>query len=131
MTSPETPAATLVVTLEPLGKGSSQVRMTVTNTTSSVQKFCTYHTAFEGIRNDIFIVEDATGVELDYRGKMAKRAPPGPDAFIELQPGAAQTSRVVDLADGYDFARAEYRVRYRGTGISGLDDSAPITLDLR
>lgn len=100
------------------------VTVTVANPTEQARVFCTYHTPFEGIRNDIFVVT-AGGAEVDYRGKLAKRAPPGPEDFIRLAPGESRSAQV-DLQEGYPLPVGPVTVAYRGTLISGLPDSAPV-----
>ena len=84
--------------------------------------FCTYHTPFEGIRNDIFEVERGPGT-LDYRGMLAKRAPPGPKDHLTLAPGMSSRRATVDLREGYELVPGAYRVRFAGNAISGLSAS--------
>lgn len=108
----------------------TKVALSVENTGADHGTFCTYHTPFEGIRNDIFIVE-RDGEEVPYRGKMAKRAPPGPGDFLTLAPGARRGPVTVELATAYELTAGTYTVRYRGTGISGLPDSNPVQLVVR
>lgn len=120
-----TGANVFAVELEAVGGG--EVAMRVTNTSTEPATFCTYHTPFEGIRNDIFIVE-RRGRERPYRGKLAKRIPPGPEDHRTLAPGATAGPATVDLTRDWDLSRGRYTVRYRGSGISGLPDSPPIEL---
>ncbi|MEZ4322547.1 MAG: hypothetical protein R3F61_34085 [Myxococcota bacterium] len=121
-------AGTFAVHLE-AGAGT-EVALTVENAGSARATFCTYHTPFEGIRNDIFIVE-RDGVEVDYQGMMAKRTPPGPEDHRTLAPGAVEGPVTVDLSRGYPLSPGTYTVRYRGTLISGLPDSNPVELVVR
>lgn len=106
------------------------LRLLVENPTDGRRQFCSYHTPFEGIRNDIFEVRDAQGNELQYQGKMAKRAAPGKGDFVLLKAGA---SKSVDfsLEDAYDFASGKYTIQFRGTDISMLPSSNTVTLELR
>jgi hypothetical protein len=115
-------AAGLVVLLT-AGEGA-EIEMTVSNPTGERRVFCTYHTPFEGIRNDIFEVHRAdSGEELEYAGMMAKRAAPGPEDFITLAPNGYE-SAAVDLTDGYDFpVSGDYTVHFPGNMISGLPAS--------
>ncbi|MCB9670766.1 MAG: hypothetical protein H6734_14895 [Alphaproteobacteria bacterium] len=122
---PMTKSGTFDVRLE-AGTGT-EVTMTVVNTGPDRGTFCTYHTPFEGIRNDIFVVE-RDGRELDYRGMMAKRAPPGPEDFRTVAAGGSVGPVTVDLSRGYALGPGTWSVRYRGTGISGLPDSNPVEL---
>ena len=100
------------------------IEMTVSNPTSGQRTFCRYHTPFEGMRNDIFSVS-ASIRDVEYRGIMAKRGPPGKGDFITLEPGASR-SATVDLSKGYDIPPGSYALSYRGTGISGLPMSGPL-----
>lgn len=94
----------------------------VYNPGTAPQTFCTYHTPFEGIRNDIFVVQRGPGT-LDYQGKLAKRAPPGPEDHRTIAPGQSSRRVTVDLREGYELVPGTYRVRFAGSGISGLPDS--------
>ncbi len=108
-----------------------ELRMRVKNSTSTPQKFCSYHTLFEGLRNDLFEVKRADGSELEYRGMMAKRAPPDADDFITLAPGEARTSEAVDVSEGYAFTPGTFSVVFTGGSISGLPASKPITVSVQ
>lgn len=108
----------------------TQVTLEVANTSDEKAEFCTYHTPFEGIRNNIFVVE-RKGEELPYRGMMAKRAPPTKKDHRKLKPGSSVTSDPVDLAEVYELKKGSYTVRFRGGGVSGLPDSEPIELVVR
>ena len=93
---------TLDVTLLAAGSFTAgspvELRMRVKNSTGKPQKLCTYHTLFEGLRNDIFDVKTGDGSKIDYRGMMAKRAPPGDDDFITLAPGEERIGNPVDIS---------------------------------
>jgi len=123
---------TLDVTLLPAASFAAgspiELRMRVKNSTGKPQKFCTYHTLFEGLRNDIFDVKNADGTKLDYRGMMAKRAPPGDDDFITLAPGEERTSNPVDISEGYAFSSGAFTVMFSGGAISELPASAPLII---
>lgn len=119
----------LTITLAP-GQGAGvSVAMEVFNPTSARKIFCTYHTPFEGIRNEIFAIRDGNGDEVSYAGMMAKRAAPGPEDYITLAPNDAQSAEV-DLTDGYDLAPGDYTVTFPGNMISGLDASNPVTISV-
>lgn len=94
---------------------------TVTNTSDAAARFCTYHTPFEGIANNIFAVVGPSGA-VDYVGPMKKRAAPGPDDYRTLAPGA-QASVPFVLADRYPTPAGSYTLQYKQTAISGLPDS--------
>ncbi len=120
--SPTDPDAMLVVSLMPSEDTPTAVRMEVSNPGATPLEFCVYHTAFEGLRNDIFDVETAAGEPVDFVGIMAKRAPPGREHYATVAPRKFRVAEV-DLAEGYALTPGTYRVRYRGTDISGLPDS--------
>ncbi len=127
---PSTADAMLTVSLLPSEEIPTAVRMEVANDSPVPIEFCRYHTAFEGLRNDIFEVRDPQGAVLEYRGPMAKRAAPEREDFFVVQPGRFHTAEV-DLALGYALGGGQtYVVRYRGSEISGLPDSAPLELPI-
>lgn len=136
---PPTPEPTVMpdaleVTLLPadaLTADHLELRMRVKNPTSKPQKFCTYHTLFEGLRNDLFEVKRADGSALEYRGMMAKRAPPDADDFITLAPGEARVSDAVDVSEGYAFTPGTFSVVFTGGSISGLPASKPLSLTVK
>jgi hypothetical protein len=107
-----------------------QVTMTVENPTDGERVFCDYHTPFEGIANNIFVLKNAAGEELDYQGIMKKRAPPGPENHVVLAPGASR-SATVDLTSAYTLKKGTHSLRYRGTDISGLSDSNTVTFEVK
>lgn len=107
---------------------SIRIRMIVSNPTGQTHAFCKYHTAFEGLQNDIFSVR-TSGHEVEYRGVMKKRAEPGPEDYVHVAPGAS-VEAVVDLSEGYAFAAGDYEVSYRGTRISGLKSSPTLALTI-
>lgn len=124
------PGAALQVSLRPSEEVPTAVRMEVFNPHPAPIEFCRAHTPFEGLRNDIFVVLDADGAEVPYRGMMAKRAPPGPDDCFPVGGGRHHEAEV-DLAPGYALQPGvTYTVRYRGSDISRLPDSEPVELPI-
>lgn len=111
------------------GKDDLSLRLVVENSTQERRQFCVYHSPFEGIRNNIFIVQDAQGNELDYHGKMAKRVPPGKKDFIILKAGA---SKSVDFSpeDAYEFSPGKYTIQFRGSDISMLPNSNAVSFSV-
>lgn len=121
-------SAGLVTRLRAETGSPTRVTFTVANPTGAARTFCDYHTPIEGIRNDIFVVVAAdTDNEVEYGGMMAKRAAPDDDNYITLAAGEERSAEV-DLLDGYDLPPGRYSVRFRGSGICGLPDSAPIDI---
>lgn len=94
---------------------------TVTNTSDVEAVFCTYHTPFEGIGNDIFTVTGPEGT-LAYQGIMASRAPPRPTDFRTVAAGAA-VSVAFELGHNYVVGAGPHTLQYKATDISGLPAS--------
>jgi peptidyl-Lys metalloendopeptidase len=93
------------------------VRFTLTNTLSEGLFVLKWFTPLEGLAGDIFRVE-REGVELTYRGKMVKRAPPTAEDYVWLDAGGSLLTEV-DLAEGYDFSQAgQYTVQFRSPRLS-------------
>jgi hypothetical protein len=120
---------TLLSIGEPSASRGVEVLVRVTNTSQKSQRFCNYHTPFEGFRNNFISITDAQGNEVPYRGMMAKRAAPTRDDYLTLAPGKSEEARV-DLRDAYALPPGRYTVHFTGGDISGLPDSTPITLDV-
>ncbi len=133
MKTPKIDAQGLIVELSPpaafvVGQ-PMRIEMTVSNPTQRTLTFCRYHTPFEGLQNDIFSVS-ASISDVPYQGKMKKRAPPGPEDFIEVPPGESR-SATVDLAEGYTIPEGGFALSYRGTDISGLPHAGPVGISVR
>jgi hypothetical protein len=107
------------------------LQMQIHNPTTSTQRFCTYHTLVEGVRNNLFTVTAEGGDTVDYAGMMAKRAPPGPADFRDIEAGATIVSDAVDLADGYTLGAGRFTIVFDGNAISGLSPSAPTVVERR
>ena len=129
--TPEGLEVTLVAGAAPAAGQPVTLRLRVKNPTGAPLRFCTYHTLFEGLRNDILDVRRPDGSKLPYRGMMAKRAPPGPKDFLTVPPGGEALSEAVDVSEGYPFSAGAYSVVFTGSDISGLPASAALSLDLQ
>lgn len=128
-------AAALQVTLLPstlrVAAGAPvPLQMQVHNPTAQPVTFCTYHTLFEGLRNNLFVVETDAGVAVDYGGMMAKRAPPSSSDYRTLKAGETIVSDAVNIGEAYALKTGRYRVTFEGNGISGLSASAPVVVDV-
>ncbi|MDF1662163.1 MAG: hypothetical protein P1V97_10345, partial [Planctomycetota bacterium] len=110
-------------------KEEMSLRLLVENSSQNSAQFCTYHTPFEGIRNNIFEVRDAQGNEQQYQGKMAKRIPPGKNDFVVLKAGASK-SVDFNLEDAYQFPPGDYTIQFQGSDISMLPSSNSVSLKL-
>jgi len=126
----ETLQVTLVTTSATVVGGPLLLQMQVHNPTTTAARFCTYHTLFEGLRNNILDVKDAAGVTVDYRGVMAKRAPPGREDFRTIAAGATLVSDPVDVGEAYALPAGKGTIAFSGNSISGLSASAPIAVDV-
>jgi hypothetical protein len=99
------------------------VRFTLTNVSSEGLYVLAWFTPLEGLAGDIFWVQ-REGVDLDYRGKMVKRAAPTAKDYVWIEAGAS-TSVEVDLAEGYDLAPAgQYAVQFRSPRLSHIAKTA-------
>lgn len=107
---------------------SGELLFTVLNPTDGPRTFCTYHTPFEGLRNDILVVRSA-GQRVPYAGVLAKRMPPGPDDYRTLGPGE-DASVSFPLADGYTLEPGSYNVLFAGNEVSGLPASPAVIVSL-
>ena len=102
--------------------GEVQVETTVTS--QSPQRFCIYHTPFEGLRSKMFRVTHEEHEELPYRGRMAKRRAPQPKHFRDTSLGSPQACTVT-LGKSYDLSRpGRYSVQFIGNDdVNGLPNS--------
>jgi hypothetical protein len=98
-----------------------QLKFTVYNNTDSVQQFCKWHTPFEPLMSKYLDVKDENGVEVNYKGAMAKRMmPPPASSYQKLNPKDS-LSADVDLFKGYDITKpATYTIIYNSQNMSGL-----------
>ena len=101
----------------------------VKNVVGEPRQFCDYHTPFEGIRNDILRIDNAKGEALDYRGMMAKRAAPGPDDYLTVQPNGARNV-TFEVTDEYPITAGTFTVTFKGHSSNDLPDSNTIEVTL-
>jgi peptidyl-Lys metalloendopeptidase len=102
----------------------------LTNEGKDTVRALNWQTPFEGVRAPMFDVR-RDGVELEYRGRMVKRAAPAKEAYLELQPGERKEAKI-DLADGWDVAApGRYTVSYAAELFDVVDASmhVPRALD--
>ncbi|MCE9673860.1 protease [Myxococcus stipitatus] len=104
--------------------GPVTVTFDITNTSSQPLYVLTWNTPLEGrILNDMFRVT-RDGVELPYVGPMVKRAPPTPDSYVTLAPGATVT-REVDISNAYGATTpGAYGIEFRGSLMDVTADKA-------
>ena len=99
------------------------IETTVTNVSAQKGKFCTYHTPFEGIKNEIFTLM-RNGKPIPYQGIMKKRVPPSDNDYKTLAPGAQAVCKVT-LSKGYTLnKKGNYTIAFLGSVINGLPSSA-------
>jgi hypothetical protein len=98
-----------------------ELKFIVHNKADTAQQFCKWHTPFEPLMSKYLDVKDENGVEVDYRGAMAKRImPPPADSYIKV---ASKDSLVtmIDLLKGYALSKpSKYTITYSGQNMSGL-----------
>lgn len=121
---------TLKVELSTTGQGTDEVTLTVSNPTEQAQRFCVYHTPFEGFSADFLEVVDSANTAMDYQGVMRKRAAPQERHYRTVAPHA---SDVVSFKVGEGYAlngQAPYKVTFKGNAsINGLGDSNTVTIN--
>ncbi|WIG99346.1 protease [Myxococcus sp. SDU36] len=127
----ETPAMTTTLTCTL--SGPAQVRagepvelvFELSNPTAQALRVLGWHTPLEGVLNQIFDVSRGGG-SLDYRGPMAKRAPPTADSYLTLSPGTSVEGKV-DVARYYDLqAPGTYRIAFRGPLMDVAREGEPV-----
>ena len=90
-----------------------EVVFRLTNPTSKPLYVLDWHTPLEGLLNNIFVIT-RDGTELDYSGPMLKRANPGADDYVAVEPGATVEGKV-NAALAYDFTQpGRYQIAFRG-----------------
>jgi hypothetical protein len=94
---------------------------TVRNPTADSLRFCKWHTPFEPLMSKYLDIKDVNGVEVNYKGAMARRIMPPPESsYIKLNAGDSLTVKV-DLQKGYAIDKpGKYTISYAGQGVSGL-----------
>jgi len=100
------------------------LRFTLCNDAATAVAVLRWHTPFEGYFSDLLEVT-SKGQAVKYRGPLAKRADPGRDDYVVLEPGECR-SETIDVARGYDLRRrGSYTVRW-GRGIADIAPPAAI-----
>jgi len=114
---PAVAGAVVEVTVTPLkpsvGRGDDVVvRVTLSNSSSTVQHLLRWRTPLDGVESPLFEVR-RDGQPVRYLGRRVKRAPPGPMDYVRLEPGAA-LSQTVELSRLYEMSvTGSYTIRYR------------------
>lgn len=105
---------------------------TVYNRSTKDTQFCKWHTPFEGFISTFLDIRDSAGVNVQYRGAMAKRVmPPPAEAYIQV-PAGDSVSVTVDLLKGYDLTQpGHYKAVYQGGGMSGLEKVNEISFSVQ
>ncbi|OON60993.1 peptidase M35 [Massilia sp. KIM] len=108
--------ASIAVKLEPVrpsvGRGDDVlVRVTLTNTAAVAQQVLRWRTPFPSVDSALFEVR-RDGQPVRYLGRHVKRAAPGPEDYLRIEPGASLT-RTVELSSLYEMhVTGTYTVRY-------------------
>jgi len=115
--APAAPAAggvRVIVTPERTSLGKSDevaVVVTLTNTSGATAYLLKWQTPFGAVEAPLFEVT-RDGQPVPYLGRMVKRAPPAPDDYIALAPGASRSVRV-ELSALYRMdVTGAYSIRY-------------------
>ncbi|MDN3588547.1 protease [Pedobacter aquatilis] len=128
----KTDSLTAVMTINNIVKQGSPVKLkfTVTNNSDSTRSFCKWHTPFEPFISKYLDIKDANGVDVAYKGAMAKRImPPPADSYISVKSKDSVSSEV-DLLQAYDLKPGnKYTLIYNGSGMSGLSVLGKISFD--
>ena len=116
----------------------AELVFTLINAGSDSVQVLSWQTPFEGIKAPMFdIARD--GVELEYRGRMLKRAAPTKEEYFVLKPGERKQTKI-DLAGGWDVsAPGSYTATYAAelfdviagaaSAPRGLDEFNPVPLE--
>ena len=109
--------ATLEVPAELLSGEAVKLRFTLINNADTSLYVLKWYTPLEGLGGEIFRVE-RDGRVVPYKGPLAYRAVPTPDAYVLLDAGES-VSAAVDLARAYDLTKAgEYTIGFISPRIS-------------
>src|SRR6476660_1301570 len=106
----------IAVSVEPVKASLSkqddvELKVTITNTSSTPQYVLKWHTPFAGIEDHIFEVT-RDGEPVPYTGAHYKRPAPTAKDYYLLKPGASHTTRV-EISSMYDMSvTGSYSVRY-------------------
>lgn len=114
---------TAVMRINNIVKQGSPVKLkfTVVNNSDSAKSFCKWHTPFEPFISKYLDITDAHGVDVAYKGAMAKRImPPPADSYISVKSKDSVSSEV-DLLQAYDLKPGnKYTLSYNGSTMSGI-----------
>lgn len=111
---------------------------TLTNNADTSLYVLKWFTPLEGLGGEIFCVE-RDGQVVPYKGPLASRTVPTPEAYVLLDAGESLSAEV-DLATAYDFSKAgEYTIEFLSPSISHvarteaemaktLDDLGPVQI---
>jgi peptidyl-Lys metalloendopeptidase len=115
-----------------------ELEFTLTNHSGNGMYVLKWFTPLEGFGGEIFRVE-RDGQPIPYKGPLAARGDPTPDAYVFLDAGAS-VSAMVDLAVAYDFSEpGEYTIafisprishvaRTEGEMAASVDDLGPVAM---
>lgn len=105
-----------------------KLKFTVINNSDSVKSFCKWHTPFEPFISKYLDIIDENGVDVAYKGTMAKRImPPPADSYISLESKDSISSEV-DILQAYDLKPGnKYILSYNGSGMSGLSVAGKVS----
>ena len=106
------------------------LKFTVHNPAGNAQKFCKWHTPFEPLMSKYLEIKDENGVEMMYRGAMAKRIMPPPESSHIRLGEKDSISATVDLLKAFEITNpSRYTVSYTGQDMSGVVVKKSVVFD--
>ena len=113
-----------------ISKDSVKLFFTVINEADTVQQFCKWETPFEPQLGKYMEVTDVQDNEVAFKGAVARRVmPPPPGSYIPV-PAHDSVTTVFNLAKNYSIKPGQYKAKYIGGGVSGLESSNEIKITI-
>lgn len=110
---------------------SVKIRFAVYNNTDSTRTFCKWHTPFEPLISKYLDITSDKGLEVSYKGAMAKRImPPPADSYVSLKSGDSLVAEI-NVLKGYDISKPDkYTIKYNASNMSGIVVKDSIVLSI-
>ncbi|KQS36190.1 hypothetical protein [Pedobacter sp. Leaf194] len=98
-----------------------KLQFTVHNEHSAEKSFCKWHTPFEPLMSKYLDIRDENGIEVAYKGPMAKRImPPPAESYLVVKPKDTISANL-DLLNAYQLeVGKKYTVSYNSSAVSGI-----------
>jgi len=112
-------------------KDSILLSFTVVNNADSIQQFCRWETPFEPRIGKYLEIKDNEGKEATFMGAMARRVmPPPAETYIKV-PAHDSVTTVFNVSTNYTVQGGDYTVKYTGGGVSGLETSNELKINVK